>query len=179
MITFLRSFGLSFSSNGLLYHSILPAIYLWLTSSPMTTHLAFQSTWCILLVELFLYLSGWLSHDELLRLIHLFDFFNCPLTYIWCTITYFCFERRTQWLSFLWLGWGVVSSSTRSISVSLFTYLDDRWGPESLHWYPTIYLKSSQWRNGLSVPPVLGTCYSTQVPTTVRRRAKGHDWGVL
>lgn len=58
-------------------------------------------------------------------------------------------------------------------------YLDDRWGPESLHWYPTIYLKSSQWRNGLSVPPVLGTCYSTKVPTTVRRRAKGNDWGVL
>jgi hypothetical protein len=48
--------------------------------------------------------------------------------------------------------------------VSLFTYLDDRWGPESLHWYPTIYLKSSQWRNGLSVPPVLGTCYSTKAP---------------
>lgn len=58
-------------------------------------------------------------------------------------------------------------------------YLDDRWGPESLHWYPTIYLKSSQWRNGFSVPPVLGTCYSTKVPTTVRRRAKGNDWGVL
>lgn len=39
VITFLRSFWLSFSSNGLLYHSILPAIYLWLTSSPMTKYL--------------------------------------------------------------------------------------------------------------------------------------------